>query len=56
MQQFGQDILYLQPKTKGGRSDCKIPDSKTAYPQGSKELQLDRSPAGSGPAYRKLQP
>jgi hypothetical protein len=46
MQQFGQDILCLQPKTKGGRSDCKIPDSKTSYPQGSKKLQLGRSPAG----------
>jgi len=46
MQQFGQDILCLQPKTKGGRNDCKIPDSKTAYPQGSKKLQLGRSPAG----------
>jgi hypothetical protein len=46
MQQFGQDILCLQPKTKGGRNDCKIPDSKTAHPQGSKKLQLGRSPAG----------
>jgi hypothetical protein len=46
MQQFGQDILCLQPQTQGERSDCKIPDSKTAYPQGSKELQLGRSPAG----------
>lgn len=51
MQQFGQDILCLQPKTKGGRSDCKIPDFKQPGPQGPKRLQLDRSPAGTRPVY-----
>jgi len=46
MQQSGQDIICLQPTTEGGRNDCKIPDSQTAYPQGSKELQLGGPPVG----------
>ena len=33
MQQSGQDILCLQPKTQGGQIDCKIPDFKTTYSQ-----------------------
>ncbi|NOX35074.1 MAG: hypothetical protein GXP56_15320 [Deltaproteobacteria bacterium] len=40
MQQSGQDILCLQPQTKGGECDYKIPDFKTADPQGSPKLQL----------------
>jgi hypothetical protein len=46
MQQSGQDILCLQPKTEGGQSDCKSPDFEILYPQSSQKLQLDRSPAG----------
>ena len=51
MQQYGQDILCLQPEKKGGKRDCQIPDLKTAYPQGSQKLQLGRSPTGAGPAH-----
>lgn len=51
MQQSGQDILSPQPKIRGGKSDCKNPDFKHAYPQGSPELQLGRSPVGPRPAY-----
>ena len=51
MQQSGQDILCLQPKTEGGRSDCQIPHSNQPGPQGPKRLFLDRSPAGTKPVY-----
>lgn len=40
MQQSGQDILCLQPKTKGGRGDCQIPHSNQPGPQGPKRLFL----------------
>ena len=51
MQQSGQDILCLQPKTEGGKSDCKNPYFKQTDPQGPPKLQLDRSPLGARPAY-----
>jgi len=50
MQQSGQDILYRQPKPKGGTRDCEIPHFKEARAQNSKNFQLDRSPAGQGQA------
>jgi hypothetical protein len=40
MQQSGQDILCPQQTIRGGKSDCKNPDFKHAYPQSPKELQL----------------
>ncbi len=33
MQQSGQDILYSQPITTGGKYDCKIPNIKTSSAQ-----------------------
>ena len=51
MQQSGQDILCLQPQTKGGKSDCKNPYFKQTGPQDPSKLQLDRSPPGARPAY-----
>lgn len=45
MQQFGQDILYRQPKAKGGQHDDQVPNFTWSGPQGSPKLQLDRSPA-----------
>lgn len=51
MQQSGQDILYRQPKRKGGICDGKIPDFKKTSAQSAQKLQLDRSPAGQGQAY-----
>ena len=51
MQQSGQDILCPQLKKQGGANDCKIPDLKTSRPPDTQELQLGRSPTGSGPAY-----
>jgi hypothetical protein len=47
MQQSGQDILCLQPRNEGEESDCKNTCFKKSYPQGSKKLQLARSPAGA---------
>lgn len=38
MQQFGQDILYSQPQTKGGIYDCKKSNFKTASTQNPKKL------------------
>ena len=38
MQQFGQDILYSQPQTKGGIYDCKKTNFKTASTQNPKKL------------------
>jgi len=46
MQQSGQDILCLQSKTKGGKSDCKNACLKKPYPQGTQKLQLARPPVG----------
>jgi hypothetical protein len=46
MQQSGQDILYCQPKEKGGKRDDQIPDLTQKGAQSSQKLQLDRSPAG----------
>lgn len=46
MQQSGQDILYCQPKEKGGNRDCKNPCFTEAGPQGPQKFQLDRSSAG----------
>lgn len=51
MQQSGQDILCLKPKTKGGKSDCKKTYFKQTGPQGPPKLQLDRSPVGTRSAY-----
>jgi len=51
MQQCGQDILCLQPETRGGKNDCKNPDFKQPSPQDPPKLQLDRSPTGARPAY-----
>jgi len=51
MQQSGQDILCLQPKTKGGKCDCKNPYFKQTDPQDPSKLQLDRSSLGTRPAY-----
>lgn len=45
MQQSGQDILYCQPRDKGGNRDCKSPDFTKTYPQDPQKLQLDRSSA-----------
>lgn len=56
MQQSGQDILYRQPRTKGGKSDCKDPCINGTCEKGSLKLQLDRSPAGERRAYGALQP
>lgn len=38
MQQFGQDILYSQPQTKGEIYDCKKTNIKTASTQNPKKL------------------
>jgi hypothetical protein len=46
MQQYGLDILCLQPKKQGGKSDCKNTCLKTSYSQDTQKLQLGRSPAG----------
>ena len=46
MQQSGQDILYSQPKEKGGTHDCKIPNIKAESSQNPQKLQLGRSPVG----------
>jgi hypothetical protein len=46
MQQSGQDILYCQPKEKGGIYDCKIPNIKATSTQNTQKLQLGRPPIG----------
>ena len=46
MQQSGQDILYRQPRTKGGKSDCENPCFNGSYAKGAQKLQLDRPSAG----------
>jgi len=51
MQQSGQDILYRQPRTKGGKSDCKDPCFNRTCEKGSRKLQLDRPSAGERRSY-----
>jgi hypothetical protein len=51
MQQSGQDILYRQPRTKGGKSDCKDPCFNRTREKGSRKLQLDRPSSGERRAY-----
>lgn len=46
MQQSGQDILYPQFKTKGGKNGCKTNDFAQTDTQNPQKLQLGRSPAG----------
>jgi hypothetical protein len=41
MQQWGQDILYCQPKAKGGNRDCENTHFTWSGPQGPQKLQLD---------------
>jgi len=56
MQQSGQDILYRQPRTKGGKSDCENPCFNRSREKGSRKLQLDRPSAGERRAHGGVQP
>jgi len=46
MQQYGQDILYGQPKTEGENDDFKNPHFTRPGPQSSQKFQLDRPSTG----------
>lgn len=48
MQQSGQDILCLQPKTRGGVNDRKASDFNKTGPQCTKEFWMGRPPVGPG--------
>ncbi|HFB64656.1 MAG TPA: hypothetical protein ENJ60_03860 [Aeromonadales bacterium] len=51
MQRYGQDILYPQHQSKGGKHDCKITGFQESGTQGTQKFQLDRSSSGTRSLY-----